>query len=518
MKKINILKRFWWKQNKLEKILELILIFIFLFFAISLAIGCGFAGFLRLLPKFKETSFWTLALNLKYIGIGWLVVMLLVLLLFLFSIEKIGTKKTKGEKQEIKMYKTAIKQNESETLNIGYSKVIKKDLGILFKNLNKHTLIAGTTGSGKTYLCKNMVSQLINQNQKVIYLDGKGDKSLITEFKEKYGNNNVFVWKIGDANNSINIFKNLDNTQIKAKLITLLKYEQEYYSNMSENHLNNVFDILEETNQEINIDNILKYFDHFFINKLANEWQKINNEKPLPVSLLEMTKTESRDINGMRVMLKNIFNTFNGSFSDKGQSLWEIAKSYDVVLISIESLLYGEYAKRAADLILQEISILSDFKPLEIKMNVFIDELNVFTRTDLLINLMNKMRSFNFQFFLIFQDSNNFTTKQKIDLWSTISGNANSVISLNLIDSELIEKIATNFGTKEVYEYTQQIDYSNGYSNKGSKKIVNEFIFNPNIFRKLKIGECVLGTTLKDGTKLNIELKIKIRNENLNGI
>lgn len=508
MKKISIFKRFWWKQNKLEKGLCLLLIGLILFFTISLAIGCGFAVFLKLLPKFKKINFWTLALNFKYIGVGWLVVILLSFLLLWFSIEKIWSKKTSGEKEEIKMYKTAIKQNELETLNIGYSKVIEKDLGVLFKNLNKHTLIAGTTGSGKTYLCKKMVSQLINQKQKVIYLDGKGDETLITEFKEKYRENNVFVWKIGCNKNSINIFKNLDNTQIRAKLITLLKYEQEYYSNMSENHLNNVFDILEKTNQEISIDNVLKYFDHYFINKLANEWEKINNEKPLPPSVLEMTKTDAKDINGMGVMLKNIFNTFNGSFSDQGKSLWEIVSSYDVVLISIESLLYGKYAKRAADLILQEISILSYFKPIETKLNVFVDELNVFTRTDILTNLMNKTRSFNFQFFLSFQDSNNFKTEDKINLWSTIAGNANNIISLSLIDSELIEKIATNFGTKEVFEYTQQIDYSNGYSNKGSKKIVNEFIFNPNVFRELKVGECVLRTTLEDGTKLNIKLII----------
>lgn len=82
-------------------------------------------------------------------------------------------KKTNILEQEFKQ----IPQNNLVKLN--------NDIGLIKANLTQHTLLIGTTGSGKTTTLLQIIKELkVKFRETTIIIDGKGDVDLINKVKQ----------------------------------------------------------------------------------------------------------------------------------------------------------------------------------------------------------------------------------------------------------------------------------------------------------------------------------------------
>lgn len=83
--------------------------------------------------------------------------------------------------------KKKAKRKEQEFKQIPQSNLLKlnKNFGLIKSNLTQHTLLVGTTGSGKTTTLIQIIKALMFKfRETTIIIDGKGDIDLIDKVKQ----------------------------------------------------------------------------------------------------------------------------------------------------------------------------------------------------------------------------------------------------------------------------------------------------------------------------------------------
>ncbi|MCE3268322.1 MAG: Type secretory pathway VirD4 component-like protein [Burkholderiales bacterium] len=160
----------------------------------------------------------------------------------------------------------------------------QKTYGISYKELNQHTLVIGTTGSGKTSTLLNIVYNCCSQNLPLIYLDGKGSIKLadkISQICHQFGRT-LKIFSI-DPNQNIKQLAKYNPlaygnfTEWKNKIATLLgepeSKGQEHYAIEEQSYINLVCEVLNKSNKNIDFEAFLGYLSH------PEELQKVANKQ-----------------------------------------------------------------------------------------------------------------------------------------------------------------------------------------------------------------------------------------------
>ena len=118
--------------------------------------------------------------------------------------KRVTTKSGKVQKQKAEQTYKAFRKHRVSFLNrkqkhyrrkptkevfIGYTD-FKERVSLNSKELNYHMLATGGTGTGKTTLIASLLESALQQNKPVIFMDGKGERKSMLEFKalcEAYG-------------------------------------------------------------------------------------------------------------------------------------------------------------------------------------------------------------------------------------------------------------------------------------------------------------------------------------------
>ncbi|XRJ59474.1 type IV secretory system conjugative DNA transfer family protein (plasmid) [Spiroplasma endosymbiont of Glossina fuscipes fuscipes] len=435
---------------------------------------------------------------------SWIISVVLFIIAFLFflwfyvshKINNMDSPKTKQQKRN----KASDKEFKTLQLKI---LALNNKYGIPKTNLTQHTLLVGTTGSGKTITLMFLVKQLTQIfKQTTIIIDGKGDVDLIDKVKKL--DPNAFIWEIGGAT-EYNPFANKDSVVLADKIMSLFDFSEPFYRDKAKHYLLILLNVLIEKKIDINLKNIIEYFN---IEKLL----KLVDVKSENYDMLT-NNFEEKEISGMLSKLNITNMQLNNSIGDNNKLL-ELITKHKTILFSINSLMYPELAGSVGKIIIQDLKELTTLKPVNQKINVVLDEFNVFA-SETIVNLINKSRSFNYQCFLSFQTINDLKTKN-MNLIDTIFGNVSTIVCHNIKDPNTAEYVASVFGTQETEKLTRQLDFKNNTADMGSVRSVDEFIVHPNDLKTLKIGECYLKTTLPSG-KLFIK-KIQVEPTSLDGL
>ncbi|WP_425378049.1 type IV secretion system DNA-binding domain-containing protein [Spiroplasma endosymbiont of Polydrusus pterygomalis] len=120
---------------------------------------------------------------------------------------------------------------------------LNNDIGLIKSNLNQHTLLIGTTGSGKTTTLLQIVKELrVKFRETTIIIDGKGDIDLINKVKKLDPND--FIWEINGIT-EYNPFANKDKVILADKMMSLFEFSEQYYQNLYHNYLLLLLDIID---------------------------------------------------------------------------------------------------------------------------------------------------------------------------------------------------------------------------------------------------------------------------------
>ncbi|WP_198049603.1 type IV secretion system DNA-binding domain-containing protein [Spiroplasma sp. hyd1] len=344
--------------------------------------------------------------------------------------------------------------------------------------LNQHTLLVGTTGSGKTTTLLSIIKQLNTKlKQTTIIIDGKGDVDLIDKVKQQ--DPNAFIWTI-NGNLQYNPFATKDSVVLSDKIMSLFDFSEQYYQSMANDYVLILTETLISNKISFILDNIIKYFN---IENLKN---LVGRDNP---NYAYLDNINVKDIGGLRSRLNVYRQQLKTSIGDKN-SISEIVKNHQVILFSINSLSYPKLANAVGRLFIQDLKEFATNKPQEQKINIIMDEFNVFA-SETIVNLINKTRSFNYQVFLSFQTINDLKLKD-IDLTDTIFGNTSNVICHSVKDPNTADYLSKVFGTITKAKLTRQLDFANEQSIMGSVRDVEEFIFHPNNFKNLSTGTAII--------------------------
>jgi len=360
------------------------------------------------------------------------------------------------------------------------------------KQLNRHCLIVGASGSGKTVTIGNIVESAVNRKIPVIFVDGKGDSDLHDSVKEYCEAKGVNFKGLSGANDDSSVYNPLstgDFTSKKDRIIALREWSEDHYRILAEGYLQTAFKVLEAANIDVDIVSLSKNLDYENLIMLARE---IDSDDLLE----ELAKKEDavKQISSLIAEIDNLAGSAAGELLDcsSGRPIIKMRDVIDnggVAMFSINSLQFPQFSSTLGKLVINDIKALCGDQ-LKQKSNkpfyVILDEFSAFAgdQTEKLINMgrgAGAMTILGTQTLADLDDvSPSFAGK--------IIGSVNTFIVHSLNNSDDAERTASIFGTRRTSELTHQVGEA-GATGAGSLRSTRKYFVHPDDIKSLDVGE-----------------------------
>lgn len=347
---------------------------------------------------------------------------------------------------------------------------------ITFNGINPdlHSIITGTTGSGKSILSERIIYESLNLDKTVIFIDPKGSidtKYRLKEMANKFGRKFYSVTNFGDKNEiSLKLFENASVDQVKNAIMKTLDWSEQYYKHASN-------------------DGIERALSEIYSNGL--------NLKALVESLLGLRDDK---VAGAILQLKDICNSdlYQIISGDNKKSIAELRDENAVVYIGLSSLGYPEVTKSIGKLLIYNFAYHAsrvEGKEITVKndVQVIFDEF-VSIGTKDIVHLANKTRSAGLTLALAIQCISDLDSIDP-NLKGQLFGNANNFFIGHCHVPSDVEFICGLFGTHTTSKLTVQVEdeLSTG---KGSVREVQAFKVHPEIIKNLNPGQFLIGSKI----------------------
>lgn len=236
------------------------------------------------------------------------------------------------------------------------------------EEFNQHSLVLGTTGSGKTTTLLNIVASCAKRGLPLIYIDGKGSLSLYTKLKSICNTYNrplkVFSLNASDKIVETSYYNPLfsgNYTQWKNKIVTLLQDSsskgQEHYTLQEEAYISLVCEIIYKSGNYIDLEGFLGYLAHpLELQKLAN---KVDANLALRLNQTSL-KIDTADI--YQILQSLYYSAYGHLFSTSNKpkeqqiNLEECLSNGDVVLFLLDAASYKRDTKLLGRLLINDIN------------------------------------------------------------------------------------------------------------------------------------------------------------------
>lgn len=157
------------------------------------------------------------------------------------------------------------KSNSTENF-IGYDE-FQERVSLEPHEPNQHVLVVATTGGGKTVIIGTMVENAIRQDKPIVFMDGKGERASMLEFKalcEAYGKRVHMFTDVDEI--SFNFLRHGSATQLRDKIMNLFEWSEPYYKLNCSRFLQLVIKMMKEFGLTIDLKNL---YDLTYPSKVA---------------------------------------------------------------------------------------------------------------------------------------------------------------------------------------------------------------------------------------------------------
>jgi len=414
-----------------------------------------------------------------------------------------------------KIFKSLLSPNPEMAL-IGYS--MKHNEGVyLSKNERvKHTVIAGSTGSGKTTTLKSLFIDAMRNNYPVLIIDPKGNVDTINEFKnliKKYSKEprdlEIFSLISPDSSYRYNPLKRGSSVQIKDRLMSCLEWSEQYYKNQSSTYVGQVIHLFKELGLEITVKRInLLLKDKKYAEKIEDLIAVVkdqNKKELLNNSFRKLLKSDAHKLDNLISQMADLDNEDTGVLlnTDSNQfkeiDLLSVIKDRKIAYFQLNTMAYPAAAKVIGKLILSDLKCLASEihggkviidKPF---FPIFVDEFGSFCNAEF-IEMQKMCRDVNFALHLFFQSLADLDVVSP-EFKSQVQQNCITKVILRTDDPQEVEFWSSVAGTSETTNESFQYQKFLGMNLKtgmGNSRVSRGMKVEHDVFKQLNVGQSVL--------------------------
>ena len=363
---------------------------------------------------------------------------------------------------------------------IGYSTTSNRKIKPSDINKEKHSIVVGASGSGKSVLMDSLMFSDMREGKPVIYIDPKGDNESLERFIDICRLNNreyqIFS-EYYDKDNSITLNPVMGGSvnNIADRVFKSFDWSEEYYANKAYQALKLAIQKLKDEGQIVSLVSILD-------------------------KVLELTKSKlkRKDIEGLITKLDTIVSS---DFKDKlcgNLGFHELQKQNKCIYIGLSVLGYSETARSIGKLILGDInySVYKTYRSITYKSKrdlspvaLYIDELGAVV-TNEFVELLNKCRGAKFEITTAIQSSSDLIKISK-ELCEQVFENSLNWFIMKQRLQDGASFISNAVGTVESTKKTVRVEGDNEQE-QGSQRKVEELLVHPNLIKNLNVGQCIL--------------------------
>lgn len=385
----------------------------------------------------------------------------------------------KYQLEPLKLKELKNKKESANPKSAGYSVNHKIPFWLDHLNTKKHTAIIGSTGSGKTVCTYLLIEHALLSGKPVIYFDPKASQENLNNFKKICEVNHKKLYVFSDLkthNTAFNPLLGGNINDISDKIINSLEWSEPFYKNESIEALDEVLKVLESSKTPTTLESIcveLKKHKNFKnIKGLYNQLNKVNSSEYGAL----LNSNSSDVLNFSRLRLENA--CLYIGISAMGHS------SSGSIL---NKMFFGGLLTHAKESLTEKVHGITnpELKPI----SIFFDELSS-TIHEGFIDLQNKCRQAGMEITYATQGPSDID-KISPTLTQQIFENTNNLFIFNQMVPVHTEFFAKMCGTVTREKNTHVID-EGLKQNSGTVRDVEEFLVHGNIFRNLKVGQCVL--------------------------
>jgi type IV secretory pathway TraG/TraD family ATPase VirD4 len=311
---------------------------------------------------------------------------------------------------------------------------------------NHHTLVVGTTGSGKTTTICNVVEYAIIQKYPMIYIDGKGDKDLFARVENfaKKNNRPFYYFSMSGKSMAYNPLVTGGYSAKKDRIIAIRHWSEEHYRKLAEAYLQTVLQILQKYEIPLDLKVLSKYLDLTELFLMARQFKDQDS-----LNKLSYIKENYQEISGLKAEFDILVNSEIGHLFDCSNEYIDLNKAREenaVVYFCLSPLQFPHYANMLGKLIINDLKSIASTK-ISQKDNSYtfciLDEFSIFA-DEQVVNLINQGRSAGFCTFLATQSLADLSKFKGEVLLEQIISNCNNYIfqrQNNPKDANLIANI-----------------------------------------------------------------------------
>jgi hypothetical protein len=244
-------------------------------------------------------------------------------------------------------------------------------------------------------------------------------------------------------------------------------------------------------------------YDAFGPRGMANIAEDINNDDRIHERLLDLDNGDKTSTGGRAGLQRRLGALLEGKFGDlfraKRTLDWDKALAQpSVTYIALSALASSEDVELMGRVVAQDLKQvcarrlrqLSSGNPPTPVLAIF-DEFAALNEADQLVDLLLQARQALMPVVVSTQYLPETVPLRKACLGA-------GLLIVHRVEAEDSELIAAQFGTRRGTDVTHQVDYSTGFSEKGSIRRVDKYNVNPNEFRSFTAGQAALKSVAKE--------------------
>ena len=390
---------------------------------------------------------------------------------------------------------------------IGMDQKSRKPIALSDIDANKHTLVLGTIGSGKTVSILNVVESAINRTLPVVYVDGKGDYDLahqVMAYARAHGRP-AYLFAMNGDSCAYNPLASGGYSAKKDRIVELREWTEDHYRKLAEGYLQLVFKVLDACRIE---SDLVSVADHMSLARLTaliqeqgtgfgpadNLIEAINKRKPAEEhveSLREEVWTLAESEIG------HLFDTAHMPETTPILELLPAIEEHAVVYFCLPALEFPALARLVGKLVVNDLKSAAAAQLTKPKANrlpfyAIFDEFSVFAGEQVL-NLINMGRGAGVHAVLATQsvaDIGRAVTNSPDHFIRQVFSSCNSYLIHRLNAAEDVTAIVETIGTVDTVEHTTQVDLL-GATGLGSARHTKAFVVHPDEIKSLGRGEAI---------------------------